>query len=266
MVPSRIIINPQLQKKIESLKSTSSNGEITEASLEYNEQIIKLGNYSYNVFIGTTAGRKGLPNQDFASVMERKLYIKDKEYDCLLLIVADGISSKELSEETSKSIVENTSNSFINGLDTYDSFKVIEKSLWDWISDGAQKASAPHGVSTVSAFLFVAREDTTKGIAINCGDSRVFWATPKYVESAKVHTEVLNPRNAIPFALGADRINNTIHHDSYLIENPVEVFLCTDTFAYSFDGVHFPEEMIPTFGRSISSLRDHLSAISVKRI
>lgn len=266
MIPTRILINPQLQKETDSLKTTGPSGEITEAILEYNEQTIKLGNYSYNVFIGTTAGKKGFPNQDFASVVEHKLHIGDKEYECLLLIVADGVSSKELSEETSKSIVENASNSFVNGSDKYDSFKILEQSLWNWIADGAQNTSAPHGESTVSLFLFAASQDETKGIALNCGDSRVFWATTKYVESAKVHTEVLNPRNAISFALGADRINSKIHHDSYFIDNPVEVFLCTDTFAYSFDGVHFPEEMIPTFGHSISSLRDHLTAISVKRI
>lgn len=263
---NRLILYPSTNPNVEILKSTGREGQVIEALLEYKEQILKFSNYSYNVFIGTTAGKKGHPNQDFAASIQKKLIIEDKEYDSLLLMVADGVSSKKFSEQTSKAIIKNTVDSFIKTTESYSSLKVLSKKLWNWIAESAQSAPAPHGVSTISLFLFMATQDETKGIAINCGDSRIYWATPKYVETAKVHVELLNPRNAISYALGADRINKEIQHDVYFIDNPVEIFLCTDTFAYAFDGVHVPEEMIPTFGRSLSTLNDHLTAISVKRI
>lgn len=266
MSEKRISIFPPLETELEPMKSTGRDGNVFETFLEHKTQKITLGNYSYYVFVGSTAGRKGLPNQDFAGVASRKINIEDMDYDCLLLLVADGVSSRELSEETSKSVVENVVANFANNNNSYSSFKSLSTELWDWAAEGAQKAPAPRGVSTVSLFLIAASGEETKGVAINCGDSRIYWATSKYVESAKVHTEVLNPRNAISYALGADRINNKIHHDAYFIDNPVEILLCTDTFAYTFDGVHMPEEMIPTFGAAISSLKDHLTAISVKRI
>lgn len=266
MFERRILISPYSETKLEQMKTTDRDGQVLETTLEYEAQRISLGDYSYDVFVGSTAGRKGFPNQDFAGICKKKLSLGGTEYDSLLLAVADGVSSRELSEETSKSIIQNTINKFEKDDTSYTSTKVLANNLWTWIADGAQRSPALQGVSTVSVFLFLAIGKETQGIAINCGDSRVYWATPKYVETAKVHVEVLNPRNAISYALGAGRINKEVEHDIYLIDNPVEIFLCTDTFAYAFDGVHVPEEMIPALGRAISSLKDHLTAISVKRV
>lgn len=262
---SRLTISPKTEIKTDSLKSILPDGTVVKAELEFIEQTIKLGNFTYNVFVGSTAGKKGLPNQDFAGLGQRTISIANQEWDCLLSMVTDGVSSRENSEETSKSIVENTIENFSKISKKYNTFEVLSEDLWYWISQGAKNSQAPNGVSTVSAFLLCISDEETKGIALNCGDSRVYWATQRYVDSAKVHADITN-NGAITYSLGADRDNEKIYKDIYFIDDNIPVvFLCTDTFAYRHDGVHFPQEMIPAFGRGIGSLNDHLTAISIKK-
>lgn len=266
MLQSRIYTFPPTKTIKYQMKIAQDEGSPIETTLEYKDQNIKIGDYSYNVFVGSTAGKKGYPNQDFAGLAQKYLEIGNKKYDCLLTIVADGVSLKEFSEKTSESIVKTTTDIFSTSTKKYNTFGSLAGDLWKWVSDGADKSNAPQGASTVSLYLFAANGEETKGIAINCGDSRVYWATQKYVETVRVQTEVLNPRNAISFALGTDRDNKNMQHDTYLVDNPVEVFLCTDTFAYEFDGVHFPDEMITCLKMAVSRLDDHLTTISIKRI
>lgn len=263
---SRLKVFPEEKIRVESLKSTLPDGSVVKADLEYVEQDIKLGEYDYHIFVGSTAGKKGFPNQDFAGLVDNTIKVNERDWECLFAIVCDGVSSRERSEETSKSIVENAINSFTKVKNNYKDFEQVSNDLWQCIADGAQKSSAHSGVSTVSAFLLAASGKENVGIAINCGDSRVYWATSKQVYSAPVHTDLTSRKGAITFALGADRVNSKIYKDVFVVKDSIPVvFLCTDTFAYRHDGVHFPEELIPSFGRGIGFLNDNLTAISIRR-
>ncbi len=266
-IDSRLTISPKTEIYVSDLKSTLPDGSVVQAYLEFVDRNIQLSQQHFHIFIGTTAGKKGLPNQDFAGLAQKDITIADRKWSTILALVADGVSSRKNSEDTSKSVVENTVDKFSKITSNYSNIEELSGDLWHWIADGAQHSPSLLGVTTLSLFLLAVSEQDTTGIAINCGDSRVYWATPKYVESAKVHVDVTSPTGSITYSLGADRKNDSIKKDVYLINEPIqEVFLCTDTFAYQHDGVHFPSNLIPSFGRALSSLNDHLTAISIKRI
>lgn len=257
---SRLII-PGYEVKGEKLTSRGKDGEEIVVNLEYGEGEITLGQKKYHFHIGSTAGRKGEPNQDAAGLVTGKMVMAEEDWDFVLGIVADGVSSRKDSAITSLSVVEKIVTSFEREKEVT-SFDDLIDEIWS-IASTTVEPTGGDGATTLALFLLGVHDETTRMWALNCGDSRVYWATQEKVYTADVHTDIAT--GMITASLMTAKNNLTTKKDVYEIDEEITaVYLCTDTFAYMFDGVHFPKEMIPTYGRALGSLNDHLSAIVLR--
>jgi hypothetical protein len=262
---SRLCLYPSGKILLEPLTSTGRDGKEAKAVLEYYQTEINLGNIKYSLHVGSTAGRKGLPNQDAAGISNGVMKIEGKSWDYIAGIVCDGVSSRENSDVTSIAVASEAMKG-LNQQRDFASFERLIDNVWGNICVGASEPKDGRGITTV-VFFFLAANGADQVLKIlNCGDSRAYWATEKEIYTAAVHNNIFT--GGITYSLGNDgRDNLKVRKDVYTVNEPIQkIFLCSDTFAFTTDGVHFADDLIPVYGRAISSLNDHLTSILVRKI